>query len=332
MGISVAYIVFWWVLFATCLFMLILSVFMCRKYHDASLDNCRFMILSYGGFISSTVLCAYGAGNLTYEYLVFKDKISNVEYYLGDVIGESLYGIELTFTYLVFLYKFKIAFQATTYQSPQYVHNIFYVMIGIFLLNRVVYCIWKGFQDFTHYTSVQENDSYATVYFWTEEIIDLCISISMVYLFVSKLFKVAARMKTPINSHELILNIEQKQLIDVITKYTLISVTSVVFTQIQLSFISVLTVVYIYILRIYDDETSYNKHIYGYETCMRISGVIFGLDSVINAGCIFFNFAFTESIYVRVCKSCHSYCKMWATKAIKKKITNEILYDKLLEL
>ncbi len=35
-----------------------------------------------------------------------------------------------------------VNFQATTYQSPQYVHNI-YVMIGIFLLNRVVYCIWK---------------------------------------------------------------------------------------------------------------------------------------------------------------------------------------------
>eukprot|EP01084_Bolivina_argentea_P063679 116221_1 len=316
-------VVFWWILSAICLIISAVSFIQSRKYPNA---NKTFMLLSYGGLISSTLLCLLMAIFNTKQTFSSK-KPSKLQTYFVIILSETLYGIELTFIYLVFLYRFKITFQGTSYQSSQTVHNIFCAIIGIFLLNRVGLWIFIAIRDFTDNISNQQNETFIVSYYCIEYIIDLIISIALILLFVNKLFKVAIDIKSKSESDNTALNIEQKLLIDVITKYTVISVIGVTFTQIQMLYITSVNVIYFYILGLYNSDENHNQYIDGYTTLYKISDIVWGLDSVVNACCIFLNFDFSQRLYDKLCCGCHSCFKLWTTTIIKKRIKNKLFLE-----
>eukprot|EP01084_Bolivina_argentea_P070162 127594_1 len=174
--------------------------------------------------LTASVVCLTVLLSLWYEFRVKELKIRSMKLLIYTVVGISLNGLtsisvitigftkknqsednSLTiisanifrlaqiFVWLVFIKRLKISFINTKYQISKYIYYIFYTLIFIFVISNMVYTIFYAIIYSTGKQNVSKtlNNMYKLVDvidLWLEQIIDLIMTVSLLYLYSNKLY------------------------------------------------------------------------------------------------------------------------------------------------
>ena len=316
-------LIYWSLLLIICVTILLYTFCIYRQQPKGSYDK-KFIRLSFGGLIVSNlhILCFMIQCILIY---INEDEYDFEIWLFGDTLAETFYVLSCIFIYLVFLYKIEIAFQGTRYQIGNCIIYVSYCVMAIFFILKLV--------DTTIDALLSEDildnhidEFWRTFYFLSLEVMDLSLSGILISLFIRKLLDVTVDLtdkslqngSNEDKDHELSysgtvqLNDTQKGLLNVITKHSVLSITSVISAQIY--FIILTTIHGI-------DEFGQNFESTKKErTAFNIAFIFWGMDGLINCLCICMNLDFNHSIYYIFCSSCHEYCKICCRRQTKAKI------------
>ena len=340
---NVFHLIFFWILSLLCILILSYTIHVFQK-QPAHSYNKKFILLSFGGLITSNLHCicfaiSYIFMNINGEKFSYQVAI----WAFGDTISEISYIISCISMYLVFLYKIQIAFQGTKYQISNKICYICYIvmvtMLVLKLIDSTVDALWG-----LEMLSSKLFNFWNVFYFVTLEAIDLLLSAVLISLFVKKLINITVDLgddepltkstDTTItdnsysNANSVQLNNTQKGLLNVITKHCVLSITSVISAQIYFLTIAIIFTLY--------DFAHFNAT-NGETSALNIAFIFWGIDGLINCLCMCMNLDFNHKIYYVLCGKCHSYCKLWCSQRTKSKIMykhlkNEELKQQLINL
>ena len=289
--------------------------------------NDKIIMYSFGALIF------FGLSDLTNIFRLCDIEIFNEKKYLYDILYESclyFWRIGQICVYMLFIFRMKHSFATTQYQSPFWHFLILYVLMVIFMFIQIIftiedYILFNGY----HVLSNKGNSKFESVNIWSTEIVDLIISITLLYLYFSKLIRLnidivdglkhsASRNRvcgTPTNS-ELIIN-QQQSIIGIMSKFTILSTFVIIFSQL---FVFIIGLGY-WICPGYnadDDQVLDDK-----TTCITQwrNGwrALWAIVNMINCLCIFLSFDFLTGTYYKICGLCDHCCRAFMKETFNKK-------------
>eukprot|EP01084_Bolivina_argentea_P040697 75163_1 len=276
--------------------------------------NAKFIRLSFFGLIASNLHVILYA--IQYIFInIDENRYGIIIFGLGDTFSEIFYILSCIFVYLVFLTRIQMAFEGTKYQIPNYIAYICYIVMIIMFLLKLMDSTMDAL-DGKDMLSVHWSEFWNTFYFATLEITDLLLSIILIIVFSKKLINVTVDLADDCdNCHSIQLNESQTGLLNIVIKHFILSMTSVISTQIYFCFLSI-----IMILNEFENFRGTNGEI----LLFGIAFIFWALDSLINCLCICMNLDFNHQIYYILCGKCHTYCKLWCSSRTKSKIARKI--------
>ena len=222
--------------------------------------------------------------------------------------------------YLILFLRLYHAFYGTQYAISSKIHAIFVILAIIYILVIIAGIVKIAIFVFNYEQKKPFNRRdyqlrYDTgaAYIIGFEVVDLCISVALITLFINKLLIVAVdlRLNQPessINDEALRLVQHQKLLSDITAKYFILSVTATSWTQIA----ALLTAICYF----GEDYISENTLLILYN-----SSIIFWyIDGIINPICLFLIFEVNDVWYQKLCRGCHAFSKLCFKKYTKKSV------------
>ena len=116
------------------------------------------------------------------------------------------------------------------------------------------------------------------------------------------------------------LNEKQKHLLDIMTKYFILTFNATLFTQLELI---ALCVTWMTAWYEYWDIHFYADYLYAY---------FFPLDCAVNSICLFLIFEINDKWYKKICKGYHAFIRLCLKKITKRKLRNQYSNDLQLHL
>eukprot|EP01084_Bolivina_argentea_P030946 57298_1 len=296
-------------------FILCSIVFAAAIYFVASTDDPnkyknKLNILSFIGLTSFWLTSLIGGVLKTY-FATFDEPYSD-GYDSCIIAGGICWTIGQTFIDLLFIHRINFSFKDTKYQSSKTVYTLFYIGVGLFFIllfgNYFFLFVWRFADPF--FISGQKLNEVGSVSHLLICIVDLILTISFIYLFISKLMTVAVDSVENSNwndNRNVLIS-----LLNVMVKYMLLSIIALVISQ--------LYILYMFIHQIINAVTN-DGNVY---TVMALCGnIIWPVDVFICSICIALYLPNSEALYEKLCHGCHSLCKLWFTRfaqtAIKKR-------------
>ena len=281
----------------------------------------RFIMYSFCGLIASNLLCL--CVMIQYVFINLNQTAYDFEIFIfGDTFAETFYILSCILMYLVFLCKIQVAFEGTRYQIGTCVSYVCYICMIIFFLLKLVDIIVDIGQG-KNFLSSKIAHYWRIFYFLSLEIIDLSLSGVLISLFVKKLMDVTVDLTgyhhSTQNSKEYLLtysrtvqlNDTQKGFLNVITKHSVLSITSVICAQIYFIILTTIQAL---------DEWNNFQGTKQENISFNVAFIFWGLDGFINCLCICMNQDFNHKLYYILCGKCHRYCKICCVQKAKAKI------------
>ena len=196
----------------------------------------------------------------------------------------------------------------------------------------------EQYENHQHIFTISELDIFGIMYAFGVQAVNLSICFFLLFLFIMKLMDVTVDMgpefgvdidprlsqgknhrntsSIPLNGLSesnmvnIRLNDKQRYLLDIMTKYFVLSFFAIISTQIATMFFSAS-----WIAATYDEDTGI--------ALFHIFHILFPIDCIITSCCLFFNFGSTNAYYKKnkICRKCH-YCSLLCFKQITKDFVN----------
>ena len=289
-------------------FLLILLVYRQSKVESVNTRKCcnctpwRLLHnLTYAA-IGSFILCALTFGIFLLDDIA-ADELADIILYRFVIftwhIGQIL-------TYILLMLRVHYAFKDTQYASSPRVNLIFSALLFIYILCDALFLIGAV----VHYLA---SDNYTAVYLFVTwviviEISDLLITIFLISTFVKKMVLFAVNMHNSFIKDPNELNQQQKRLLNVMTRYFLLSTIATLTTQV------VLVLGGIYMLQFFVLYINHEGLMFAF--CFAALMQLYA-----NNICLFLTFDVNEELYAKLCKCCNKMVMVHVQKITQKKVS-----------
>ena len=251
----------------------------------------------------------------------------NAPIIINYAIGKISWSSGQVFLYLFFLKKLTLTFTNSAYQCPKSQILIFKLCIiiffGLVLLQTSLVAIYYPTPKYT---------IFITIITLLTQMVDLILSICLIYLFTSKLFilcitqtecnvtrrcitnsaTTSVSNKNDDSSYSIsLLNDRQIELINIISKQNILSLFPIIITQLYL------------VLYVINDLSYYNNWDNKLFWTYLVTCLIKPLNCIINILCIYLSFKFKSKLYNKICYFCHKKLKQLCNNITQKRIINE---------
>lgn len=276
-------------------------------------------------FISIVAIFMYAISCMTMAYRL--TKISSIQQPSGIyqwtiiyILGIS-WRIGQTLTYILFIKRLKYIFKSTKYKSSSMTYNILYILSIIFaaieIIKNTLNYLWN--KNTFNLKNDYEYFEYNIVYidYILSLIIDSLLSIVLIYLFLSKLCRLNIDIsmyeyeynKKSIydNNNNHSLNKRQLNLLQIISRITVLSITTVLSSQLLMIF---------FVLVFFKKDKVLNLSIFWI--------IFWSIDCIINSLCIFLSFDFAIKWYHLICYPFDS-CSIKICKRYTKNSVNHLI-------
>eukprot|EP01084_Bolivina_argentea_P189425 325743_1 len=224
-----------------------------------------------------------------------------------DAIWSMSWRIGSVFVYILFIKRLQSTFRNTAYATRNIYFVIFYVGCILFILANTFGYVIYALED-KGKISPQFLLSTWTAIIAIEQVIDLCLSISSISLFVHKLWlmniDIVKEENNPLDND---LNQKQVKIIKAVSKITVLSSVAIISSQLFLISEAIIS--------IYDRQKGYSWETSALPT--RISRLYLPIDCIINIVCIELSFDFANKPYHRLCCCLDFICNAIATRKAK---------------
>lgn len=304
----------------TCLFVLF-SLLFCNYFSTPIEDRIRPSIFwttlfSYILFIAALV--SFGIFNL----FPFKDFKTHWIRYDFAVISWNFAQI---LVYILLLLRIRHSFSDTIYKIHDCIYIIFLILLSIYILCCFMWILNSmiaiKIYDYDEIELIDEYNYLNNAYVFSVEIIDLIISILLIYVFIKQIIKIAVDLSTneygtsssssSIDSNYSSFNIHQRKLMNIISRYSLLSIIATICTQLN-------TFLYCSIL-ISSKINPNNDHNWIF-WAFYADKLLFCIDCIINPLCLHLLFAQNEYLYGKLCNKCHIFIALSFRRSTKKRI------------
>eukprot|EP01084_Bolivina_argentea_P272985 464924_1 len=236
------------------------------------------------------------------------------------------YILAQIFIYHLLITRLYVAFDGTKYAFSKYVYVIFIILIIGFLLCGIAGLISNFMVEEYFYTenSLHITDDVLTgtksVYSFGMEIIDFIITAMLVILFIKRLLRVSVDISCNesyrfVDNESVVLNNEQKVLLNVVTKFFILTLFATMVTQFTMAILCVNKII----------RATSAVHSEFFKVTHLIYWWLFAVDCVINSICLYLMPDLCDASYRNMCSGCDSYvrlcCKGVTKKSIKRKYT-----------
>eukprot|EP01084_Bolivina_argentea_P017195 32116_1 len=272
--------------------------------------------------------------NMTYVTIIAYI-ISNGTHIIKHIINDDLtlvlstiitcvivlsWNISQIFIYILLMFRVHHSFNDTKYAVSKIVYIIFIILMIlfgicslIFMTHEVVlyeYILYRSAS--WHYTEMDLGATYAIV----TEIIDFCISVLLITIFVKKMNQVTIDIH--INDQISEFSQQQKLLLDISAKYCILSFVATLWTQLA----ALLYCIFWFSLY-FAKKTDY---VSWWNTAIITNDIFEAFvyfDGIINPICLYLLFDINNDKYKRICHGCHSFVRLcfkrFTQKSVKKK-------------
>ena len=275
----------------------------------------------------STIFISYSNINWTYT----KYAICNIFIVISWNCAQILIYISL-------LHRIFDTFRATKYELSQFNLICFAILICLYILcciSWIISTILNISHDKKHVFDTNddifnfEGFGIGDFYALGIEILDLLICIFLITMFIKKMVSLTVDLNDNVfgsgsicndDHHETSLNDHQRKLLNIMTKYFILSLIATISTQIECLLLCINWFFNLY----FDDGMMI-------QITSWIIEIVFPLDCMINSLCIFLLFDINKDLYNKWCKLCHFCCLEFCFKKnTEKKIKKTIGSMKLL--
>ena len=254
------------------------------------------------------------------------DHEDEIIHWIPSIIYSSAWVMGQIFVYLLFIERLKYSFKGSKYENKRSYYYKFYIGICLFALSSFAFQITRILHEtgiikqylFVHSGEIRD---------LSQQMIDIYLSIAMLYAFNKKLWILNLDLSIFANSsvHQsaLSLNAKQESIINISARLTVISSFAIISTQCLMIYTTI-----VYELCSYSNCGQHKYLIY-----IPIADAFWGIDCVINCGCIFLSFDYlsAEATYNWLCHCCHCLCiKCYASMTKTKLQKQHPLQTKLL--
>lgn len=238
--------------------------------------------------------------------------------------------------YILLMLRIYHTFHDTIYRVHKSVYITFVILLTLYILCCAAWIIqWLLYLRANYKSSTDVYElSLDIIYGYSIgiEIIDLVISIALITIFVRQMLRVAADLRDDLpQSYEVSLtssaksliyqhrasknlNINQSQILDAATKYSVLTFIATLSTQLSTLTYCVLLVVD----KLYGSGDW--ELIFG-----SVAAIFFSLDCILNPICLFLLFAVNRKIYTKLCSKCHCLFGMCLKKMTQKRVKRKII-------
>lgn len=239
---------------------------------------------------SLTSLSFYSVSHM--DFHMDKSVFTHIILYRG---GWTTWSLGTSFCYLCLIHRLVVVFKETQFKISTTQYRIFYSLIFAFfaLESCSSACYILYFYD---QITLKNYEIYHLVIMVFQTSFDLILTICLIHLFTKRLNAVLIGMSDQ-HSHKLA--VQRRKLINIIAKYNVLGIPSIVSTQIFL------LLDFIFIIIVLITESKHFEEI----ADTRLLPFVWIIECLINVFCLFFNSHDTEIWYYRLCGKCHQYSK-----------------------
>ena len=228
-----------------------------------------------------------------------------MEYTILDFIDSISWNLAQLMVYLLLFERVYHAFHGTKYS----VNKCNIISFTILLLSYSIVGIVAFVPKIWLPSSSPWKDISGDIYVIGEEIIDLMLSIYLIAMFIIKLLQITVDLNDNIsekfiNAEIAVLNEQQKKLINIMTKYFMLSFIATLITQLE-------SLVY---------GVGHFVWYYDNDWTLYISWILWPIDCAVNSVCLFLIFDMNNEWYLKSCKGFHACIKLWFKRVTKRRI------------
>eukprot|EP01084_Bolivina_argentea_P176573 305521_1 len=277
--------------------------------------NGKILLFSYGALIS------FGFSSLTNILRLSEIKSITDNKIMYSILYESclyFWRIGQICVYMLFIMRMKYSFSTTKYQSPSWHFIILYSLMFLFLFIQIIFsCEDYIFFHSLHILSSSFNSKFEAANIWFTGIVDLIISISLLYLFYSKLIRLNIdivdgmkqsasknNLSTPNTTNSELIISRQQTIIGIMSKFTILS--SIVIICSQLFCMSIGLGYWLCPGNNSDDTNNQTQCMKSWRNAWRS---YWAIANIINCLCIFLSFDFLTLSYYKLCGLCDHCCR-----------------------
>ena len=227
------------------------------------------------------------------------------------------------FLFTLLMLRIYHTFHETPYRVSNWAYYLFGALIFFYVICCAVWYIHNLVIIRAHYTNVDTLfDVYRALskgYIITVELIDLLISMMLIYLFVKQMVKISVALRDDLNFRKqsvsiriqsdasVQLNEKQIEIIHSATRYSVLSIIALLSTQLNLLIFCMASMA----------EWDMNDWV--------ICGIFFCLDCIINSLCLYLLFAANRKAYTLLCTPCHLLFGCCLTRMTQKRVKKQYL-------
>ena len=224
---------------------------------------------------------------------------------IADLFGTPVWASSQICTYLVFTNRFKLSFKNTNYALSNTLYFVYYFIITIYILLNyteiIIYILFK-------FTSININaddyEDYLILTCFFVLVIDLFLSISLLWTFLHKLVGLHIDIGQQSNARY-----KQNTIIHVMSKMNILTTISVLSSQVFVIWVFVINAMYRFGFMDFGE----------YFNALRILFVLWAFENIINAICIYLSFEFAGGVYNKFCRGMHYFCVRLCIKWTRKR-------------
>lgn len=287
-----------------CVLVLLLTWFNVAVLPECQFTSNRIGYFSVFGMLSFT----FSAGANTYLRMTSGYANENdLNHWIPGIIYSSTWALGQSFVYLLFIERLKYAFKGTKYQPTPRYYIKFYVLIGLFLIDSFVFHVISalkhlGILDGNGYM-IQHSGEVRDI---GQQVIDMILSIGLLYAFNRKLFVLQRDVSKYTSSTSM--NMRQNAIIHIAARLTVISSFAIISTQILMIYTTVIMEYCIYVDGGAAGAESCGEKEYLY--FKPIADACWCSCCFINCLCIFLSYDFVsaQDAYYSICSLCDTQC------------------------
>ena len=281
-----------YICFVTSGMCLFIFVMLCSYYYVEPLHSSSSTLIRISSVLAVTIYCI-NCGLLGYR-LSFMDadqQPTTPKQWAVVYTSFAIWRIAQSLTYIIFIQRLKTTFKATKYASSSCTYNILYFVAILFIIPEIV----KDVSHFliNHFT-LKMADITIIIEFIVSSIIDLVLSITLLYLFLRKLYSLNVDIAR-LSDNENKLRLKYKQINNIIANISILSIWSLISTQLLMIAICI-------------EFFMHNIEANTMHIVSTIWMIIWTLDCCINSFCLFLSFDFALGWYLCACSRCHKDC------------------------
>ena len=261
---------------------------------------------------------------LTLIFLFIGEMFYYSDYWIGYpyFMVSFCWGTGNTLTNILFMLRIHDIFHKTMYKSSIFVYILLIIsLISYWLLQAIGVSLVEAFLTY-NVLPLETTFKIGGILIFSEAIAEQLTVITMLYLFISKLMKLSLSQMDDIyhmihinDEQDLSLNIQQKRLLNIVTKLTILVGFGLATSQIG-EFYGVMEAYF------FSKNSNIDPDILHF---ILIALMI--LDSVINSFVVFLSFSRNGAWYYRICICCHNCCNSCCLYIVKQKMIKAIMVN-----